>query len=77
MASLAESLPPPVRIWFAFAVAGIITADGVVTEAELDFLREVINFLDTVDDINQVVKWSKPKNGLFCRKSIPTLKQPP
>ena len=68
MASLAESLPSPVRIWFAYAVAGVIVADGVVTETELGFLRETINFLDNVDDINQVVGVVKAKERPVLQK---------
>ena len=68
MAALVESLPPPVKIWFAYAVAGVITADGVVTETELDFLRETINFLDSVDDINQVVGVVKNKERPVLQK---------
>lgn len=68
MASLVESLPPPVKIWFAYAVAGVITADGIVTEAELDFLRETINFLDNVEDINQIVGVVKNKERPVLQK---------
>ncbi|MBF0288242.1 MAG: TerB family tellurite resistance protein [SAR324 cluster bacterium] len=59
--SLVELLPPKVKVWFAHAVAGLITADGVVTESELVFLRETINFLENVDEINQVVGEVKNK----------------
>ncbi|MBF0276264.1 MAG: hypothetical protein HQM13_00675 [SAR324 cluster bacterium] len=68
MSNLVETLPPQVKIWFAFAVAGVITADGVVTETELEFLRETINFLESVEDINEVV-------GVVKAKERPVLKK--
>ncbi len=59
--SLVEILPPKVKVWFAHAVAGLITADGIVTESELVFLRDTINFLENVEEINQVVGIVKNK----------------
>lgn len=71
--NLIESLPNEVKIWFAHAVAGVITADGVVTESELEFLRETINFLESVDDINSVVNVVKNRE----KPALKTLKTDP
>ena len=54
-------LPPEVKLWFARAIAGMITADGTVTDDEVAFLREAINFLEGVDDINQIVNLVKSR----------------
>lgn len=71
--ALIESLPSEVKIWLAHAVAGVITADGIVTESELEFLRETINFLESVDDINSVVSIVKNKE----KPALKTLKTDP
>lgn len=59
--ALIDSLPYEVKKWFANAVVGIITADGVVTESELAHLRETIGFLDNMEDINNIVSLVKEK----------------
>lgn len=59
--ALIEALPYEVKKWFANAVVGIITADGVVTESELEHLKETIGFLDDMDDINRIVNLVKAK----------------
>ena len=66
--NLINSLSNEVKIWFAHAVAGLITADGIVTESELDFLREAIGFLEDVNDINKVVAMVKNKEKVSLQK---------
>ncbi len=71
--SITESLPPSVKHWFARAVVGMITADGVVTENELAYLRETIGFLESKDEINKIVDMVKHKE----RPTLETLKTDP
>ena len=54
-------LPPEVKLWAARAVAGLIIADGVVSEAELAVLRESISFLDDLNQVNEIVELVKLK----------------
>ncbi len=52
-------LPKAAQYWSAKAIAGIIVADGVVTNAELSVLRESISFLEDVESINEIVSMVK------------------
>ncbi len=54
-------LPKVAQLWSAKAIAGIIVADGVVTNAELAVLRESIGFLEDVDSINDIVSMVKDR----------------
>lgn len=70
-------LPLAAKVWSAKAIAGIIVADGVVTNAELVVLRESISFLEDVDAINDIVLMvknrEKPKlEVLKTERSIAT-----
>ncbi len=47
------------KTWFANAIVGMISADGAVTDDEVSFLREAIDFMDNVDDINRIVEMVK------------------
>jgi uncharacterized tellurite resistance protein B-like protein len=54
-------LPPEMKFWFANAIVGMISADGAVTDDEVGFLREAIDFLDNVEDINRIVEMVKKR----------------
>ncbi len=54
-----DSLPEIAKVWSAKAIAGIIVADGVVTNAELQVLRESIGFLQDGNTINEIVNMVK------------------
>lgn len=58
-----EKIPRETKIWFANAIVGMISADGAVTDDEVTFLREAIDFLDHVDDINRVVEMVKRRES--------------
>jgi hypothetical protein len=57
--SFISHLPKAAQIWSAKAIAGIIVADGVVTNAELVVLRESISFLEDMGAINEIVTMVK------------------
>ncbi|MGK5094807.1 hypothetical protein WDW89_22705 [Deltaproteobacteria bacterium TL4] len=71
--SILENLPSDVKNWCARAMVGMITADGVVTESELVFLKETISFLEDMDAINEIVKLVKSKEQIILQ----TLKTDP
>lgn len=58
-ATFIDHLPEAAKIWSAKAIAGIIVADGVVTNAELSILRESISFLEDTEIINEIVEMVK------------------
>jgi hypothetical protein len=58
-ATFIHNLPDIAKVWSAKAIAGIIVADGVVTNAELAILRESIGFLDNPETINELVEMVK------------------
>ena len=58
-ANFISQLPSKAKLWAAHALAGIIIADGVVSESELEILRDSISFLDHLDDVNQIVNMVK------------------
>ncbi len=60
-ANFIKSLPKVAQVWSAKAIAGIIVADGMVTNAELEVLRESIGFLESVDTINEIVNMVKSR----------------
>ena len=60
-ANFISLLPKAAQVWSAKAIAGIIVADGVVTNAELAVLRESIGFLEDVDSINDIVSKVKDR----------------
>ncbi|MBU3916790.1 TerB family tellurite resistance protein [bacterium] len=60
-ASFIKSLPKAAQVWSAKAIAGIIVADGMVTNAELGVLRESIGFLESIDTINEIVNMVKSR----------------
>ena len=64
---LIKALPSAARLWLAHAVAGIILADGEVEPSELEYLREVINFLENAEDINHLVTLVKNKEKVILQ----------
>jgi hypothetical protein len=58
-ATFINNLPEIAKIWSAKAIAGIIVADGIVTNAELSILRESISFLEDTEIINEIVEMVK------------------
>ena len=54
-----EKISSEMKTWFANAIVGMISADGAVTDDEVAFLREAIDFMDNVDDINRIVELVK------------------
>jgi hypothetical protein len=58
-ATFINNLPEIAKVWSAKAIAGIIVADGVVTNAELSILRESISFLEDAETINEIVDMVK------------------
>ncbi|PCI30503.1 MAG: hypothetical protein COB67_01600 [SAR324 cluster bacterium] len=59
--SFISQLPQAAKVWSAKAIAGIIVADGIVTNAELTVLRESIGFLEDVSTINEIVELVKDR----------------
>lgn len=66
--NLGSALSPRASKWFAYAIAGMICADGVVDEEELVFLKQTINFLSDVDEINGLIEMVK-------KRELPDLQQ--
>lgn len=56
-----EKLSSEVKTWFASAIVGMISADGAVTDDEVTYLREAIDFMDNVEDINRIVEMVKKR----------------
>jgi len=56
-----RALPETGQIWAAKAIAGIIVADGIVTDEELNVLKESISFLNNKDTINEIVSLVKDR----------------
>ncbi len=56
-----SNLPPNAKLWVAKAIAGLIIADGVVSDQELAILRESISFLENMDQVNEIVNMVKSK----------------
>lgn len=59
--SFISHLPKAAQVWSAKAIAGLIVADGMVTNAELGVLRESIGFLEDVESINEIVGMVKDR----------------
>ncbi len=57
----ARSLPKTAKKWYANAIAGAITSDGQVDKEELEFLEKAISFLETKEDIYELVSLVKNK----------------
>lgn len=55
------------RLWVASAIAGMICADGYVDDSEVEYLRDVIQFLDTKEAINDLVMSVKKKEKPVLR----------
>ena len=58
-----EKLSAEMKSWFANAIVGMISADGAVTDNEVSFLREAIDFLDNINDINRIVEMVKQRES--------------
>lgn len=56
-----EKLSSEMKTWFANAIVGMISADGAVSDDEVPFLREAIDFMDNVEDINRIVEMVKKR----------------
>lgn len=61
MDSFMSKLSEEQKKWLAYAIAGMISADGVVEESELVFLRGIIVFLENKVDINELILMVKNK----------------
>lgn len=60
--SFIEKLPKHTKKWIAMALAGMVVADGVVDNSELDALKEAIGFLDdtaSIEELMDIVKSRK------------------
>lgn len=57
----AKNLPKSAKKWYANAIAGAITSDGQVDKEELEFLEKAIGFLETKEDIYELVSLVKNK----------------
>jgi len=62
-----SALSPEAKQWLASAIAGMICADGQVDDKELGFLREVIQFLDTAEEINKMINLVKKREKPVLR----------
>ncbi|MBF0352232.1 MAG: hypothetical protein HQM11_14460 [SAR324 cluster bacterium] len=58
---LLENLSAEAKTWLAHAIAGMISADGVVDKSEMVFLRDAIGFMENVEDVNALVNMVKAK----------------
>ncbi len=47
------------RKWFAFAIAGMVCADGVVDKEELEFLETAIRFMNDKDEVKKMMDMVK------------------
>lgn len=56
-----QAMPSVARKWFAHAVAGMISADGVVTKDELDYLEKVFQFLERREHIDNLIEMVKKR----------------
>ncbi len=61
MKGFADTLPKMVKRWFAHAIAGAITADGIVDDDEVQFLSKAIEFLDSEDEVHELLELVKTK----------------
>ncbi|MBU3917567.1 TerB family tellurite resistance protein [bacterium] len=60
------SMSDEVKEWFARAIVGMILADGRIDQAELDYLKGIISFLENTDLIDSILE-------LTGRNAIPEL----
>lgn len=60
-ADVLKTMTPEQKKWLANAMSGMICADGVIDEDELQFLSKAIDFLTNPQDINNMVKMVKAK----------------
>lgn len=56
-----EAMSSEVKSWFAKTIVGMICADGHVDNTELEFLRTAIEFLESKDEINELMTSVKTK----------------
>ncbi|MBF0280629.1 MAG: TerB family tellurite resistance protein [SAR324 cluster bacterium] len=61
MEEFLATLTPEVKNWFAKAIAGVIISDGIVEKYELEFLRQILTFLDNPADISALLDLVKAK----------------
>ncbi len=59
MEEFLNSLDPEIKRWFAKSIAGVIISDGVVDKYEIEFLRQILSFLDDQEDINTLLSLVK------------------
>ena len=50
-----EKMSPEQKFWFASAIAGMIVADGRNDRKELNSLRDAINFLESREEIDEIM----------------------
>ncbi len=63
-----HSLTPDLKQWLAKAIAGLITADEAVSDKEIEFLRQAIDFLDHRQDIINIVDMVKKRKEPILTK---------
>lgn len=59
--SFVKQLAPETKTWLAKAIVGIITADGTVTTAELESLRDALGFLEDAKELDALIMAVKQK----------------
>ena len=59
LTSTVNELSSEQKFWFASSIAGMVGADGHAHREELDFLRKAINFLDSEDQIHEIISMVK------------------
>lgn len=52
---------PKTKRWLAYAITGAICSDGVVSDSELDFLKQAIKFMDDKESIYEIIDLAKNK----------------
>ncbi len=59
LTSTVNELSSKQKFWFASSIAGMVGADGHAHREELDFLKKAINFLDSEDQIHEIISMVK------------------
>ena len=54
-----EKMSTEQKFWFASSIAGMVGADGHAHIEELDFLKKAINFLDSEEQIQEIISMVK------------------
>ena len=59
LTSTVNELSSKQKFWFASSIAGMVGADGHAHREELDFLKKAINFLDSEEQIQEIISMVK------------------